>query len=347
MKKTKLLISIFTAMIAISCSNDDRDEAPLGSYDNGILVLNEGGAGEVTYISSDLATVQQDVFSIVNGDSQSLGMFAQSMFFDGNRAFIISNGSNKITVVNRYTFEYIATISMGLNVPRYGVVYDGKAYVTNMADFMTNADDYVAVIDLADFSVGTPIAMSDYAERIAVADDKVFVANGAFGSGDKITVINPETASVITTITVGQAPNSLEEHNGMLYVLCGSFSSESKIIKINPANNTIAGEISFADTMGNASNLDIEGNNAYFSVGSKVYKTLLDTDAVADVPLFDTGSASPYIGYGFGVNDGRIFISEAAADFTSDGNIFIYSTNGTFIDEIPSGLGPNGFYFNE
>src|SRR6476620_1139069 len=110
MKKFKLFFYAFGATILLaSCDNDTTTETPLGDYDNGILVLNEGSAdgGSITYISNDLATIQQDVFNVVNGTEQSIGGYVQSIFFEGNRAFIISNFSNKITVVNRYTFEYM------------------------------------------------------------------------------------------------------------------------------------------------------------------------------------------------------------------------------------------------
>lgn len=347
MKRNKLfLTALLGGLFFMSCDSSDDNEAPLGSYDNGILVLNEGGTGEVTFISNDLQTVQHNVFDVVNGDANDLGMYTQSIFFDGDRAFVISNGSNKITVVNRYTFEFIATISTGLDVPRYGVAYNGKAYVTNLKGFASGSDDYLAVINLANYTLEAPIAVNTYADRIIEKEGVLYVSGGSFGSGDKVTVINPATKSIVTDIAVGVSPNSFEEDNGILYVLCGSFSDNSKIVKVNMANNTIVGEIAFPESMGNAQNLDIEEGKIYFSVGGKVYKTNTNVSAVTDTPLFDTQSTSGYIGYGFAVNNNRVFISESKDDFISDGKIYIYSTSGQFIDDIPAGLGPNGFYFN-
>ena len=98
--------------------------------------------------------------------------------------------------------------------------------------------------------------------------------------------------------------------------------------------------------MGNAQNLDVEGNSFYFSVGAKVFKENINTTVIADTPLFVAPSTSAYIGYGFGVDENRVYITEAAADFTSFGKVFIYSSNGTYLDEFQTGLGPNGVYFN-
>ncbi len=330
----------------ISCSSDDNNNTPLGSYDNGILVLNEGGIGEVTYASNDLQIIQNDVFATVNGETNNLGAYAQSMFFNGDRAYIVSIGSNKITVVNRYSFEYIATIATGMQIPRYGVVVGGKAYVTNMNDYSIASDDFITVINLADFSVETPIAVNDYAERIIENDGKLYVSGGSFGSGDKITVINPMTKTIETVIPVGVSPNSLEEEDGIIYVLCGGFDVQNKIVKINASTNMIVATINFDSEITNAQNLAIEGNSLYFTSGKKIYKAALNAALVEDNPLITVPALSPYVGYGFAVEDNRIYISEAAADFTSFGKAFVYSTTGTAIDEFQTGVGPNGFYFN-
>lgn len=349
MKMNKLfLAAIFSLALLVSCdSDDDANEAPLGSYDNGVLVLNEGDVGTVTYLSNDLATIQQDIFNVVNGDEINQGLYNQSLFFDGDRAFIISNGSNKITVVNRYTFEYISTISTGFSVPRYAVVYNGKAYVTNSNDFGSSTDDFIAVINLATLAVEAPIAVNYQAEKVVEYDGKLYVSGGFYNEGDRITVIDAVTKTIVDTITTGETPNSLEVVGSTLYVLCGNFDDTSRLLKIDLADNSIEDEIVFPESMGNSQNLDIESGKIYFTSGAKVYRVALNAIAVTDTPLVDTESPSPYIGYGFAVHGDRIYISEAAADFVSNGKIFIYNTNGSPIDDFAAGLGPNGFYFND
>lgn len=339
--------AVLLQILFVSCSSDDtKNNIPLGSYDNGILVLNEGGLGEVTYVSDNLQMIQHDVFATVNGESNDLGAYAQSLFFNGDRAYIISNGSNKITVVNRYSFEYIATISTGMQIPRYGVVYNGKAYITNMNDYMTGADDYISVINLADFSVETPIPINDFAERLIEYNGKLYVSGGSFGTGDKVTVVNLSNKTIEAVIAVGSSPNSLEERNGIIYVLCGSVGGASKIVKINPDSNTISGTIELDSEITNAQNLDIDTNYVYFTSAKNIYKSELTSTLIADEPLVTVPAVSPYIGYGFAVHGDRIYISEAAADFSSAGKAFVYSTTGIAIDEFQTGVGPNGFYFN-
>jgi hypothetical protein len=362
MKFNKLfLAAVCSAALFASCSSDDDNGGgePLGAYDNGFFVLNEGNmtSGSVTFVSNDYTTVEQDVFTNVNGTSQSIGGYVQSLFFDGDKAYIISNGSNKITVVNRYTFTYIGTVDTGLAVPRYGVVYNGKAYVTNLNTFGSSTDDYVAVINLATLAVEAPIAVNDYADHIVEHNGKLYVANGSFGSGSHVTVIDAATKTIKTALDMEQSPNSIEVSGDIVYVLCGSFAGESKMVRINTVEDTtttaieedtIESSVVFDGALGNAQNLDVEGNRAFFTVGGKIYRIALNAVAVNDTPIIDTQSESDYIGYGFAVKGGRVFIAEAAEDFVSDGKVFIYSTSGgDVIKEITTGIGPNGFFFND
>ncbi len=348
MRLHKLLLLVVATFLA-SCSNDDDSGNTViveGNYDNGILVLNEGGLGEVTFVSDDLNTVSHDIFTTVNGQNLDLGAYLQSMFFDGDRAFIISNGSNKITVVNRYTFEYIATIDSGLIVPRYGVVSNGKAYVTNSNTFSSTTDDFIAVIDLSTYQVSSTIEIQEQAERLVAFDGKLYVSGGFYGEGDKITVVNAASEQIVTKITVPTAPNSLQIGGGTLHVLSGSFTNSSALTRINLNDNTISNTITLPSSMNGAQNLVFDNNKIYFTANAKIYSYASNVSSITDTPLVNTQSTSAYIGYGFAVHNNRIFIAEAADDFASDGQAFVYDLNGNFVKTFPTGLGPNGFYFN-
>ena len=134
-KLTKIFLSLFaSALFLTSCSSDDNSNSEsLGAYDNGTFVLNEGNTttstSSITFISNSGA-VEQDVYKNVNPSGVALGTYLQSMFFDDTRAYIISGSANKITVVDRYTFKFIATIATDFANPRYGAVANGKAFVT-------------------------------------------------------------------------------------------------------------------------------------------------------------------------------------------------------------------------
>src|SRR5690606_28464601 len=104
-------------------------------YQYGYFVLNEGTFGNadasVTFIG-DNGVVHPDIFQTVTGNP--LGDLAQSMAFEGDNAYIVVNGSNKIEVVNRFTFESEATLSSSLENPRYIAFANGKGFVSNWGD---------------------------------------------------------------------------------------------------------------------------------------------------------------------------------------------------------------------
>lgn len=346
MKFSKLfLVALTSSVFFVSCSSDDNNspEIPLGVYDNGILILNEGNAssGSISFITDDLQTINQDIFSGINPD-QELGGFVQSMFFDGDRAFIISNASNKITVVNRYTFEFIASIDSGFTVPRYGVVANGKAYVTNLNTFTSLTDDFVTVINLSNLTTESTIPVNGLADKIFTDNGKLYVANGSFGEGSSLTVINLASQAIESTIDVGIAPNSLEEENGILYVLCANYVDDSKLVKINLATNQKITEIEMSGLV-NAQNLNLDNSKMYFTVDSGVYSADLSATTISSAPLFTSQATTLY---GFNVEQGRIYVADAK-DYASDGEVFIYDASGILQRQFNVGLVPNGFYIND
>lgn len=343
MKLKNLYLGIIaSAFLFASCSsNDDTPEVevPLGAYENGVFILNEGNFGtpnaSVSYISNDLATFQNDIFKLVN-PSIVLGDVAQSMTFSGEKAFIVVNNSNEVEVVNRYTFKSIATITTKLENPRYSVVLNDKLYVTNA---ISNA---VTIYDAKTYAYIASIPVGKTTEKIVVANNKLYVMNGAYGYGNQVTVINPATNTVLTTITVEEGINSIEEKNGSVYVLCGN-TAKSKLFKINTTTDTATSIES--TTLKGAANMDIDGSKFYYTQDGGVYAMDLTATAFSTTPIFTTTYVQYSTFYGFGVIDGKIY-SGNANGFTKDGIVTVYSPTGTVLKTLTVGIGPNGFYSN-
>ncbi|MFY0483639.1 DUF5074 domain-containing protein [Flavobacterium sp. PLA-1-15] len=346
-KLTRIFLLVAATSFFVACSDDDNgnNDTPLGVYDNGVFVLNEGISGpataSVTFIS-DAGLVEQNVFTNVNPSSPMTGSYLQSMFFDDTRAFIISGQANKITVVNRYTFEFIASIDTNFENPRYGAVINGKAYVTNYADYAVGTDDFLTVIDLSDYST-SKVALNNWSEKVIEENGKLYIANGYYGSGTSITVFNPANNSLGTPIELGFSPNSLEEEDGILYVIGGG-----KLAKINLSNNQVIGTaIAFPEDQAGAKNLTIEDDKIYYTVGTNVYVMNINATTAPTAKLFSYESTSVWAAmYGFAVNDNKIYVADGG-NLTSDSAIYVYSLTGTLLDTYAAGIGANGFYFND
>jgi len=340
----KFLVIAISAFAIISCSSDDDNPQPVipdGDYFNGVLILNEGGSagGSVSFLGTDQQEVVNDIFADAN-DGQGPGLFLQSIFFDDEKAFIISNGSNLISVVNRYTFELLGTVDSGLSVPRYGTVLNGKAYVTNIAEFSTDQDDYVAVIDIETLEIEETVIVGGAAEYIVSTSGEIYIQTAAFGSGNTISKLNPMSNTITETLQVGEGLNSIQVYNQVLYAL----DSEG-VKRIDLATFTVETEINKPEALTSVSNLRIENDQLYYTSGTAAFTTSISSSELSSEAIFDYGSDSAFGSfYGFEVNEGQIYVGDAA-DFASNGSVFIYSSEGQLVKEFNVGLAPNSFYF--
>ncbi|MFB9108206.1 YncE family protein [Flavobacterium gyeonganense] len=332
---------IASAFLFASCSSDDNTEndTPLGAYDNGVLILNEGNFGRpnasVSFISNDLNTFQNDIFKIVNTPTV-LGDVAQSMTFNGDKAFIVVNNSNEIEVVNRYTFKSLGTITEKLENPRYSVVLNNKLYVTNAIS------EAVTIYDATTYAYIASIPVNKTVEKIVTANNKLYVMNAAYGYGNQVTVINPSNNTISKTLTLEDGVNSIEEKDGSVYVLSGN-DTKSTLYKINAStDNSTSIE---STTLKGAANMDIDGSKIYYTQDGNVYSMNLNATTFSTTPIFTTTYVQYSTFYGFGVIDGKIY-SGNANGFTADGIVTVYSSTGTVLKTLTVGIGPNGFYSN-
>ncbi|UOK42424.1 MULTISPECIES: YncE family protein [Flavobacterium] len=355
-KFTKLFFALVSSSIfLISCNNDDApaNEAPRGDYQGGLFVVNEGNFGNsngmVSYLS-DENTIENNVFSLVN-PGMTLGDTPQSVNFNGDLAYIVVNASNKIEIVNRYTFKSIATISSGLSNPRYIAFANGKAYVTNWGDGSSATDDYVAVVNLTTNTVTSSIQVLEGPEKMIENNGKVYVAHkGGWGQGNSISVINSDTNTVETNFEVGDVPSSLVKHNGTLYVLCNGRpdyaapETAGKLVKVNLSNNTIASSIDFPG-LTHPSNMDIDNDKIYYNVGAGVYTTTLNATTLPTNVAFSTSAQGVASAYGFAVKNNTVYVADAG-NYADPGKVYVYSATGTVLHQYTVGTSPNGFYFN-
>jgi len=344
------LYTFALGLLITSCSDDDNPlpPEPRGDYENGYFILHEGGGliTPVTYVAED-GTVTPDVFETVNPDADPIGAFKQDLFFDDTRAFIVSGGGQTVTVVNRYTFEFIATIATDLQNPRYGVVYNGNAYVTNSGDFGTSTDDFVTIINLDNYSTTTTV-IGSIAERIDVINDKLYITNGAFGSGNSLTVLDPNNLGTATIdLGSGNSPNSFEFANdGFLYVLTNNANSNGKVFKIDVTDDTIDSSLDLPTSLNSARQLDIEENTAYFTNSASVYSYTLGSTSVSETPIVTYQSNSQFgVMYGFAVNEDTIYIADGG-DFVSASEAYEYDLDGNLLRTVTTDVAPNSFHFN-
>ncbi|OBX25940.1 hypothetical protein LX77_01561 [Gelidibacter algens] len=339
-------LSLIVLLGFTSCKSDSDDfiELPKGDFDNGYFISNEGNFGtpnaSITFIGSDLTEPINNIFQKVNGSG--LGDVLQDVAFDDDYAFMVVNNSNKIEVVNRYTFQSVATITEKISQPRFAVVEEGKLYVTNSA---TNS---VEIFDAKSFAHLTTIEVNKAVEEIKEDNDFIYVMNTLYDTNynnisNNITVIDSKTNTIIKDITVGIGLNSIEIEDGILYAL-----HNTGITKITTSNNAVIGEIAFAEGLTNANKLEIEDNFIYFVSGSKIFKFNKDVMSLTNTELLDTqvSDESYFIGYGFNVVNDKIFYTDVKG-FTQNSEVKVYDLDGKLLKTFTAGIGANGVYEND
>ncbi|WP_299009975.1 YncE family protein [uncultured Tenacibaculum sp.] len=351
MKITKLLGLLFLGGILFtSCSDDPTPSLPKGDYEDGILISGEGTtavSGSVSFVSNDLSIVENTIYKKVN--NAEFGEYVQSIAFDDDRAYIVADNQNTVTVVDRYTFDKAGTITTGLSTPRYMTVVGNKGYVTNWGATDNDNDDFVAIVDLNSLVVEEKVEVALGPERIIAKDGKLYVSHlGAFGSNNKVVVIDIATKSVVKEITVKDNPDELYlDSLGNLVVLSAgkaAWTGDETIAAIsfiNTASNEVVSELVFNEGE-HPSQMVLEGNDIYYNLGNSIYKTDVNATTLPASELFTTDSG--YL-YGLGVRNNEVFVLDA--NFSGNSKLDIYDLSAkTKKDTKEVALGASKIYFN-
>ncbi|WP_250434484.1 YncE family protein [Hanstruepera flava] len=345
-----LTFSLLLALITTSCSSDDDSVNPpvsLGDYQNGIIVSAEGGPASISYISNDFSVTENNVYENVNGEAP--GVYLQSVGFNGNLGYIISDNVNTINIVNRYTFEKEDAITTGLQTPRYIGFANGKGYVSNWGDGVDDSDDFIAVVDLSTNSVETTIPIGEGPERVLVHNGNVYVSHkGGWGNNNIISVIDVST-NAVATITVGDVPDELFINNaGELVVLSEGKAAwtgdetVASISKIDLSTNTVSESLTFANGA-HPSQMAFDNGTIYYVLNNEVYEM---PETVNDLPTSSIINLGSINTYGLAVNNGNVYVTDAK-DFASQGDLLIYDINtGELTNTFEVGINASKVYFN-
>ena len=332
-----------------ACRSDKPEEevqpAITITPNSGVIVINEGvfpveNATAGYYSPSDSSYVY-DLFNPING--RKLGSVFQSMIVFNHKAYLVINDSKKIEIVDPVSFKSVGTIT-GLRSPRYLLpVSNGKAYVSNY-----NSD----LIDILDLTTNSTIGSiscgyGKFNEEMVLSYGKAYVT---CPGSNKVYVIDTRTDVLEDSIQVGRGASNIEEDaNGKLWVLCYGKESSNELAglyRINPVSNKTEWSASFQDKTAHPSNLVSDGThkNLFYTSKEGVFKFAISASSLPASALIERGGKYLY-GLGVDPKDGTIYVGDAIS-FTSDGKVYRYKPDGTFINVFSAGYGPNGFYFN-
>ncbi|MEN8137125.1 MAG: DUF5074 domain-containing protein [Bacteroidota bacterium] len=348
-----VLSALFIGATLISCEKENIE-----TFENGIFIVNEGAWGNsnasISFINED-NEVKENIFEEKNG--YSIGDVLQSMTIYDDKAYLVVNASNKIEVVNSSSFETQGVIA-DLESPRYLVEKNDQLYISQWGK-----NGSVEVVDANTLKSIKTIETGIGSEGLIVVDNEIWVANsGGYGSNNNISIINAGSNEVTETITL-DADNPrhfVKDSEGDIWVLASGkiifeYDSEgkyvgikeqtpSKLIEIDASNKEIKNTITLSE-YAHYGHLKTNStkDKLYYGGGYGI-------DGIFEMSISATEAPSaPIISgyfYGFNVNKDNNVFGTLAPDFSSNGTVKEFDSDGNEIENYTVGVGPNSVVFN-
>lgn len=351
MKNKSMLLALL--VLLFSCKKEEKaDETTARETDylTGRFAVNEGNFnennGSISYINiSDELT--NDLYLQQNG--VEIGDVLQSFTVIGDKGFAVVNNSQKVEVIDLKSFKRTATLS-GLTYPRYlADGNNGKAYLSN-----GNASGEIKVIDLANNSIESTIAVGNGPEKMLVHGGYLYVCNnGGVLTDNRVTVIDLSDHSIVTNVVVGDRPiDVIADAFGNVWVLCSGETlydvnwsvvghTNAMLYRISANSLSVTASEQIGINGDHPMNIEISpaGNIIYYeNNGIFAFDLISGEFPGVEIVNDDRGSLN------VDPNSGEIW-SASVSDFSSPSVLNVYSTSGALIKSFNTGIGTNSVAF--
>ena len=348
LKTNQLFWALGLFTLLFSC-DDSESERPLGKYETGILIMNEGAFGsndgEVYHMDPISKELKADIFETAN--NRPFAGLLEDMVLTDDRLFLVAN-TGKVEIVNPGDFKSLGAVSGNLDIPRSLAVNGNKLFISDYGPYdarFNTPDSYIAVVEgLNGGPIKKKIEVSNKPEDLFSFGKYVFVAGSEEG---KVEIINVDTEAIFKTLEVSGKPQQFFEEDGVLW-LYSTGDDEVYFQSFRLDNLTKANAITLP--LANATSriaFDDDSETAYILTSSGWPKY---EDAVARVSLDNSTleakwiTGSGFYGIGFDDESGLLYVANAKG-FQGNGTVTIYRSNGQVDSEITVGRGPSGFKF--
>ncbi|RZS96602.1 YncE family protein [Cecembia calidifontis] len=334
------LLSLFSCM-------EDSPQIPLGEFEKGILIMNEGafGAndGEVYHYDPATGTIQQNVFESKNG--RPFAGLLQDMVASEGRLYLVAN-TGKVEVVGLKDFTSRGAVTSGLDISRSLVIANQKMYISDWGPYdanFNNPNSYIAIVNHLDGgTVSKKIPVSTRPEGMFVAGNQLLIG---CSDAKKLEVVSLATDELVKTIALEGMPTRFFESEGKLYL----FARDSEKVYFHEINrnnieiiNTVSVSLARATSnfaLTDSGELLVITSTGWPSYNDAVAKVKVATGEVISAELF-TGSG--FYGIGYHVDRKEIYIADNNA-FQGNGTVIVLDQSGIQKKTIPAGRGPSGF----
>jgi len=351
MKKNIPILFVLIQLI-ISLNSCKPELIPEKEIDisKGVFIVNEGNFmannGEISFYNTKTGELTNNIYSKQNNEA-SLGDVVQSMCISDNFGLISVNNSKKIELVNINNFKHVSTIS-GLSYPRY--IIPVKENICALSNGKNPGE--VCIINISQNKIIKRISVGKEPENLLLLNNKIFVANGAWGHDSTMSIINAKTNELVKTITIGDgATNLTSDSNNNIWVLCQGKTkydfgedTPSKLVCINPDTYEKITEVIIGvtgdDFYPTRITSDKTNGYIYYLESTGIYR--INISNPQEKKWFIMGS---YYGFEVKPENGNVYVFYDNG-FTGPGFMTIYDIDGHKISEpLKVGIGCNGAVF--
>jgi DNA-binding beta-propeller fold protein YncE len=345
LKLNQLIWALGLSFLLFSC-DESGSERPLGEYETGILIMNEGAFGsndgEVYHLDPVSGTLKPDIFEGAN--NRPFAGLLEDLVLADDRLYLIAN-TGKVEIVNPGDFKSLGAVSGDLDIPRSLAVNGNKLFISDYGPYDANfntPDSYIAVVEgLNGGPIKKKIEVSNKPEDIFVFGKYVFVAGSEEG---KVEIIDAEKETIFKTLEVSGSPQQFFQVDGVLWLYAtGDKEIYFQSFRLDNLTKANVVTLPLADA---TSRITFDATGTIYiltSSGFPDYK-----DAVARVSIinstFEPGwiKGSGFYGIGFDTKQDLLYVSNAKG-FQGNGTVTIYRKNGQVDSEKTVGRGPSGF----
>ncbi len=337
-----------SALIAVSFScSDVGDEKPLGKYESGILIMNEGSFGtndgEVYHLNPITEELLPNIFEAEN--NRPFAGLLEDMVLEADRLYLVAN-TGKVEIVNPADFKSRGAVTAELDIPRSLAVNGSKLFISDYGPYdetYANPDSYIAVVNGLDGGVvSKKIAVSSRPEDLFSHGNHIIVAGT---KEKKIEIIDVTQEAVVRTIDLDASPKKFHAEDGILWIYATT-SEEVIFYTLNLSNLTLGTTYTVPVTKPTG-RIVFDGDDKMYIVTSSdwpeyndaIFAIEIEGSSVTATELM-TGSG--FYGIGFDDERDQIYVANSNG-FQRNGTITVLSESGSVIRTFDAGRGPSGF----
>ena len=345
---TRLVYGILIGCLSLTACNPSTEERPLGAYDRGVLIMNEGafGAndGEVTHLDPSTGTLTSSVFEKAN--TRPFAGLLEDLVLEEDRLYLVAN-TGKVEVVQPGDFKSIGAVDKGLDQPRSLTTARSKLFISDYGPYDANYNtpsSYVAVVQGLDGGVvKKKIPVSSKPEDLFAFGSYVFVAGS---EGKKVEVLDANAELPFKTLEMPGQPVQFFELNGDLWVFC---YDAQKVYFVSISKSALSQKEIKTFPIAQATGRIAQGeNDTLYLLTSSGFPNY--QDGISIVSLFagtvvrDWKKGTGFYGIGFDSDRQQVYLANAKG-FQGNGEVLVYQKSGAEVNKLTVGRGPSGFLF--